>query len=46
MMKVLHEQDIRALLTGAAFYGAGGGGSLATALAMLDACAGNGGFSV
>lgn len=47
MMKVLHEQDIRALLTGAAFYGAGGGGSLATALAMLDAaCVGNGGFSV
>lgn len=47
MMKILNEKDIRALLTGAAFYGAGGGGSLATALAMLDAaCAKNGGFSV
>lgn len=47
MMKVLHEQDIRALLVGAAFYGAGGGGSLATAIAMLDSqCAKSGGFSV
>lgn len=36
MIKILNEQDIRAMLTGAALYGAGGGGSLKTALTILD----------
>nr|WP_325195292.1 DUF917 family protein [uncultured Oscillibacter sp.] len=35
MTRILNEKDIRAVLTGAAFFGAGGGGGLETGLSIL-----------